>query len=102
MIEHHYGYAESALDRTVPDYPRDYDYFDGVPPPKDMVKYHGVGQYLYPNVDPTKLSEQDWIAVRDGISDFGTRKDQLKRQDFEAITYEWFMKVSQPSGLTAL
>jgi len=28
MIVHHYGYAESALDRTVPDYPRDYDYFD--------------------------------------------------------------------------
>jgi len=28
MIVHHYGYAESALDRTVPDYPRDYDYYD--------------------------------------------------------------------------
>ncbi len=28
MIVHHYGFAESALDRTVPDYPRDYDYFD--------------------------------------------------------------------------
>jgi len=28
MIVHHYGYAESALDRTVPDYPRDYDYFN--------------------------------------------------------------------------
>ena len=28
MIVHHYGYAESALDRSVPDYPRDYDYFD--------------------------------------------------------------------------
>jgi hypothetical protein len=28
MIVHHYGYAESALDATVPDYPRDYDYFD--------------------------------------------------------------------------
>jgi hypothetical protein len=28
MIVHHYGYAESALDRAVPDYPRDYDYFD--------------------------------------------------------------------------
>ena len=28
MIVHHYGYAESALDRSVPDYPRDYDYYD--------------------------------------------------------------------------
>ena len=28
MIVHHYGYAESALDRTVPDYPHDYDYYD--------------------------------------------------------------------------
>jgi hypothetical protein len=28
MIEHHYGYAESALDRTVQDFPRDYNYDD--------------------------------------------------------------------------
>jgi len=28
MIEHHYGYAESALDRRVQDFPRDYDYND--------------------------------------------------------------------------
>ncbi len=26
MILHHYGYAESALDRTVQDFPRDYNY----------------------------------------------------------------------------
>lgn len=26
MIEHHYGYAESSLDRQVQDYPRDYNY----------------------------------------------------------------------------
>jgi hypothetical protein len=28
MIEHHYGYAESALDRTIQDYPREYSYDD--------------------------------------------------------------------------
>ncbi len=28
MIEHHYGYAESSLDRKVQDFPRDYDYND--------------------------------------------------------------------------
>ena len=28
MIVHHYGYAESALDRTIQDYPNDYNYFD--------------------------------------------------------------------------
>jgi hypothetical protein len=28
MIEHHYGYAESALDRGVQDFPRDYDFDD--------------------------------------------------------------------------
>jgi cytosine/adenosine deaminase-related metal-dependent hydrolase len=28
MIEHHYGYAESALDRSVQDFPRDYNYND--------------------------------------------------------------------------
>lgn len=28
MIEHHYGYAESALDRGVQDFPREYDYND--------------------------------------------------------------------------
>ncbi|NIP57704.1 MAG: amidohydrolase, partial [Gemmatimonadetes bacterium] len=28
MIEHHYGYAESALPRQVQDFPRDYDYND--------------------------------------------------------------------------
>jgi len=28
MIVHHYGYAESALNRAVQDYPRDYDYYD--------------------------------------------------------------------------
>ena len=28
MIVHHYGYAESALDRSVPDYPEDYNFFD--------------------------------------------------------------------------
>jgi hypothetical protein len=28
MIEHHYGYAESALDRDVQDFPPDYDYND--------------------------------------------------------------------------
>ncbi|MBX2822204.1 MAG: amidohydrolase family protein [Rhodothermaceae bacterium] len=28
MIEHHYAYAESALDRQVQDFPRDYDYND--------------------------------------------------------------------------
>ncbi len=80
----------------------DYDYYDGVPPPKDMVKYHGVGQYLYPKVDPASLSEQDWIAVRDGVSDFGTRKDELKREDFEAITYEWFLKVTDPDDPSKL
>jgi hypothetical protein len=26
MIEHHYGYAESALDRTTQDFPRDYNF----------------------------------------------------------------------------
>ncbi len=26
MIEHHYGYSESALDRSVQDFPRDYNY----------------------------------------------------------------------------
>jgi hypothetical protein len=28
MIEHHYGYAESALDRSVQDFPRDYNFND--------------------------------------------------------------------------
>jgi hypothetical protein len=28
MIVHHYGYAESALNRRVQDYPRDYDFYD--------------------------------------------------------------------------
>lgn len=28
MIVHHYGYAESALDRTVQDYPDDYNFYD--------------------------------------------------------------------------
>ncbi len=28
MIVHHYGYAESALDRTIQEYPNDYNYFD--------------------------------------------------------------------------
>jgi len=28
MIEHHYGYAESALERDTQDFPRDYDYND--------------------------------------------------------------------------
>ncbi len=28
MIEHHYGYGESSLDRTVQDFPRDYNYND--------------------------------------------------------------------------
>lgn len=28
MIEHHYGYAESALDRTTQDFPREYNYDD--------------------------------------------------------------------------
>ena len=28
MIVHHYGYAESALDRTTQDYPVDYNYYD--------------------------------------------------------------------------
>lgn len=28
MIVHHYGYAESALDRQVQDYPRDYEFYN--------------------------------------------------------------------------
>jgi hypothetical protein len=28
MIVHHYGYAESALDRTIQDYPSNYNYWD--------------------------------------------------------------------------
>ncbi len=28
MIEHHYGYAESSLDRSVQDFPREYNYND--------------------------------------------------------------------------
>lgn len=28
MIVHHYGYAESALDRTIQDYPDNYNYYD--------------------------------------------------------------------------
>ena len=28
MIEHHYGYSESSLDRTVQDFPPDYSYND--------------------------------------------------------------------------
>ncbi|MFT7319335.1 amidohydrolase family protein [Congregibacter sp.] len=28
MIVHHYGYAESALDRTIQDYPDDYNFYD--------------------------------------------------------------------------
>ncbi|PZU50780.1 MAG: amidohydrolase [Sphingomonas sp.] len=38
MIEHHYGYAESALDRTVQDFPRDYNYDDE----SDRFRHAGV------------------------------------------------------------
>ncbi|MBI2945208.1 MAG: hypothetical protein HYY25_13520 [Candidatus Wallbacteria bacterium] len=74
-----------------------YDYYKNqLPSPADMKKYSGVGQYIYPSVDQTKLTVQDWIAIRDGVSDFGTRVDGFKREDFEAVTYEWYLKATDP------
>lgn len=75
---------------------------------EDMTKYHGVGAFLYPDVDSSTFVGEDWLTVKDGTSylreseggPYGTSIDAIRKKDWEQITYEWLMKVADPDDPT--
>ena len=83
MIEHHYAYAESSLDRTVQDYPRDYSYND------ENARFRHAGKVWTEANKDRLLNEVADALVESGVHMLPTR-----------VTYEanrdWLRKISRP------
>ena len=83
MIEHHYAYAESSLDRTVQDYPRDYNFND------ENARFRHAGKVWSEANKDRLLNEVVDALVESGVHMLPTR-----------VTYEanrdWLRKVSRP------
>jgi cytosine/adenosine deaminase-related metal-dependent hydrolase len=83
MIEHHYAYAESSLDRTVQDYARDYNYND------ENARFRHAGKVWTEANKDRLLNEVVDALVESGVHMLPTR-----------VTYEanrdWLRKISRP------
>ncbi|MGH7477142.1 MAG: amidohydrolase family protein [Longimicrobiales bacterium] len=63
MIEHHYGYAESSLDRCVQDFPREYNYND------ELLRFRHAGKVW---VEAKQLSRERLLGeVADSLVAYG-------------------------------
>jgi imidazolonepropionase-like amidohydrolase len=87
MIEHHYGYAESALDRQVQDYGREYDYGNE----NDRFRYAGK-VWLEANRERLLGSVVDSL-IKCGVTMLPTRVVYEANRDFlRASSLPWHEK----------
>ena len=87
MIEHHYGYAESSLDRRTQDFPRDYNYNN------ENHRFREAGRvWLEANPDRL-LNEVVDALVEAGVTMIATRVVyEANRDILRAVSLPWHAK----------
>ncbi|HXH05989.1 MAG TPA: amidohydrolase family protein [Vicinamibacterales bacterium] len=92
MIEHHYGYAESALAGTVQDFPADYDYGD------ELARFRHAGK-VWRQADVTRLmTEVVDRLVKSGVSMIPTMVVYEANRDIvRAMNLPWHEKYTHPA-----
>lgn len=87
MIEHHYGYAESSLDRRVQDFPREYDYDD------ESHRFREAGRVWTEANREKLLGEVADSLVHYGVTMLPTRVVyEANRDILRAISLPWHEK----------
>lgn len=101
MIEHHYGYAESSLDRRVQDFPRDYDYMN------EGMRFRAAGEVWSQANREKLLGDVVQRLVDSGVTMLPTRvayeacRDVLRAQSLPwhtAFTHQYLMSHSEPGA----
>ncbi len=92
MIEHHYGYGESALDRKVQDFPRDYNYND------ENARFRHAGKVWLEADKERLLSEVADSLVAYGVTMLPTRVVyEANRDIIRAQSLPWHEKYTHQS-----
>ncbi len=87
MIEHHYGYSESSLDRSVQDFPRDYNYHD------ENARFRHAGKVWLEANKERLLSEVADSLVAYGVTMLPTRVVyEANRDILRAQSLPWHEK----------
>ena len=87
MIEHHYGYSESSLDRSVQDFPRDYSYND------EIARFRHAGKVWTEANKERLLSEVADSLAAYGVSMLPTRVVyEANRDIIRAQSLPWHEK----------
>jgi hypothetical protein len=92
MIEHHYGYAESALERTVQDFPPDYNFGD------ELARFRHAGKvWQQTNVERLMGEVLDRL-VASGVSMIPTTVVyEANRDILRAMNLPWHEKYTHPA-----
>jgi hypothetical protein len=92
MIEHHYGYAESALDRTVQDFPPDYNYGD------ELARFRHAGRVWQQTNVRRLMTEVVDRLVKSGVSMIPTMVVyEANRDILRAMHLPWHEKYTHPA-----
>lgn len=101
MIEHHYGYAEAALDRKVQDFPRDYNYSN------ELMRFRHAGKVWSETNRERLLTEVVQKLADYGATMLPTRvvyeagRDLLRAQALPwhaKYTHQYLISHSEPAG----
>lgn len=101
MIEHHYGYAESALEGRGQDFPRDYNYMN------ESMRFRLAGKVWTETNRGKLLTEVVQKLVDSGVTMLPTRvvyeasRDVLRAQSLpwhQKYTHQFLMSHSEPGG----
>lgn len=101
MIEHHYGYAEAALDRTVQDFSRDYNYSN------EAMRFRAAGQVWSETSRQRLLGDVVPKLVDHGVTMLPTRvvyeasRDVLRAQSqpwHDKFTHQYLIDNSVPGA----
>lgn len=95
MIEHHYGYAESSLDRTVQDFPADYNFND------ELDRFRHAGK-VWQQADVARLmGEVVDRLVKSGVTMIPTTVVyEANRDILRAMNLPWHEKYTHPALIT--
>lgn len=94
MIEHHYGYAESAIDRTVQDFPPDYNYGN------ELDRFRHAGKVWQQANVKRLMGEVVDRLVKSGVTMIPTTVVYEANRDIvRAMNLPWHEKYTHPALL---
>jgi hypothetical protein len=95
MIEHHYGYAESSLDRATQDFPREYNYND------ESERFRHAGKVWTEASEERLLTEVADSLVAYGVTMLPTRVVYEANRDIvRAMSLPWHDKYTHQALMT--